>query len=193
METFIQFKPMVDNPLYEEQREQALGQLDLSTIDTPIVEMIRNFAKLPYCFTLQSCCGHFLSENQKDARNIDPLPSSTTTSNVKYSIAYVALCIHNGSRGRQLLEDLKTIPSIDPDFVQFGCAEWFWQRHVNSYVLQVEPLRHKTKDKVVIGFKEALHVEKIRNKFLDILTHMVERRVIEERVPGTRLDRNAKL
>ncbi|MBW1743914.1 MAG: hypothetical protein JRJ47_10890, partial [Deltaproteobacteria bacterium] len=127
METFTEFKPLVDNPLYEEQREDALGQLDLSTIDAPIVEMIRTFAEFPYCFTLQSCCGHFLHGNQKDSRNIDQLTGSETTSSVEYRIAYVALCIHNSDRGRLLLEDLRAIPSIDPDYVQFGCAEWFWQ------------------------------------------------------------------
>jgi hypothetical protein len=176
---------MVNSPLYEEQREKALEQLDLSTIDAPIVEMIRNFTELPYCFTLQSCCGHFQCGNQQDARNTDPLPSSETASDVKYHIAYIALCVHNGDRGRLLLEDLRGIPSIDTEFVQFGCAEWFWQTHVNSYVLQVEPLRHKEKDKVVIGYKEALHLEKTRNKFFDVLERMVHRRVIEEKGPGT--------
>lgn len=184
METFTECKPLVDNPLYEEQRKEAIGQLDLGTIDAPIVDMIRNFAELPYCFTLQSCCGHFLYGNQKNSRNIDPLPGSEITASVKYSIAYVALCIHNSDRGRVLLEDLRAIPSIDPDFVQFGCAEWFWQKHVNSYVLQVEPLRHKTKDKVVISFKEALHIEEIRNEFFNVLKQMVERRAIEARIPG---------
>lgn len=161
---------MVDSPLYEEQREEALSQLDLSKIDAPIVEMIRTFAEFPYCFTLQSCCGHFLSGNQKDSRNIDQLTGSETTSSVEYRIAYVALCIHNSDLGKRLLEDLRTIPSIDPEYVQFGCAEWFWQTHVNSYVLQVEPIRHKKKDKVLIGFEEALHVEKIRNGFFDVLS-----------------------
>jgi hypothetical protein len=184
---------MVDNPLYEEQREEALGHLDLSMIDVPIVDMIRDFSKLPYCFTLQSCCGHFLYGNQRDARNIDPLPSSETTANVRYNIAYVALCIQNSDRGRLLLEDLRGIPSIDPGFVQFGCAEWFWGRHVNSYVLQVEPQRHKTKDKVVIGFKEALHVEKVRNEFFNVLKHMVKKKVIEETGPGIPLGRSTEL
>jgi len=170
---------LVDSPLYEEQREEALGQLDLSAIDAPIVEMIRTFAELPYCFTLQSCCGHFLCGNQKDSRNIDQLSGSETNSSVEYRIAYVALCIHNSDRGRLLLEDLRTIPSIDPEYVQFGCAEWFWQSHVNSYVLQVEPIRYRTNDKVLIGFKEALHVEKIRNGFFDVLNQMVQGRAIK--------------
>jgi hypothetical protein len=184
---------MVDNPFYEQQREKALNQLDLSTIDAPIAEMIRNFAELPYCFTLQSCCGHFQCGNQKDARNTDPLPNSETASDVKYSIAYIALCIRNSDQGRLLLEDLRGIPSIDPDFVQFGCAEWFWQTHVNSYVLQVEPIRHKAEDKVVIGYKEALLVEKTRNKFFYALEQIVQRRVIEEKDPGIPLGSGPEL
>jgi len=167
---------LVDSPLYEEQREEALGQLDLTTIDAPIVEMIRTFVELPYCFTLQSCSGHFLYGNRKGSRNIDQLTGLEKTSSLEYRIAYVALCIHNSDRGRLLLEDLRAIPSIDPDYVQFGCAEWFWQSHVNSYVLQVEPLRHRTRDKVLIGFQEALHVEKIRNGFFDVLHQMVQGR-----------------
>ena len=46
--------------------------------------------------------------------------------------------------------------------MQLGCAEWFWKRQVNSFVLQVEPKRYKTKDRVS-SYKEALHIEKIRN------------------------------
>jgi hypothetical protein len=184
---------LVDDPLYEEKRKEALGELDLSTIDVPIVEMIRNFAGLPYCFTLQSCWGHFLCGDQKNERNTDVLPSSETTSSVEYRIAYVVLCIHNGDRGRWLLEDLRRIPSLHPDFIQFGCAEWFWQRHVNSYVLQVEPYRHKTKDKVVIGFQEALHIEETRNEFFGLLKQMVQRRAIEEGVSGIPLGGSTEL
>jgi hypothetical protein len=184
---------MIDNPLYEEQREKVSGQLDLSTIDSPVVEMIRDFSKLPYCFTLQSCWGHFLCEDKKDERNVDPLPSSGAISSVEYRIAYVCLCIQNSDRGKLLLEDLRGLPSIDTDFVQFGCAEWFWERHVNSYVLQVEPLRHRTKDKVVIGFKEALHVEKVRNKFFSVLEQMVQTKVTEETGPGIPLGKSREL
>jgi len=49
--------------------------------------------------------------------------------------------------------------------VQFCCADWFWKRQVNSYALQVEPERYKTKDKITINFQEALHIENVRNEF----------------------------
>jgi len=163
METFTEFKPLVDHSLYQVQREKSLSGLDINTIDTPIIEIIISFAKLPFCFTLQSCYGHFVYKNQKNPKNVEPLQGSDDISNVVYRIAYIALCIQNDDRGKILLEKLSNIPSIDPEYVQFGCAEWFWKKQVNSYALQVEPKRYKTKDRVSISYKEALHIEKIRN------------------------------
>ena len=182
METFTEFKPPVDSPLYEAQRDEALKHLDIDTIDSPLVGIIHGFSELPYCFTLQSCFGHFVYGNLKDSRNIDPLPRLEPSSRVQYSIAYIALCIQNGDRGKLLLEDLKTIPFFDPEYVQFGCAEWFWQTHVNSYVLQVEPIRHKKKDKVSISYEEALQVEKVRNKFFNVLEGVVQKRVVKKQL-----------
>ncbi len=46
---------------------------------------------------------------------------------------------------RDSFHDLRQIPAIDPEYIQFGCAEWFWEAQVNSYALQVEPMRHMTK------------------------------------------------
>lgn len=51
---------MVENALYPQERRVALEALDLHSIDAPILDIIRMFAALPYCFTLQSCCGHFI-------------------------------------------------------------------------------------------------------------------------------------
>lgn len=31
------------------------------------------------------------------------------------------------------------ITAIEPDYLQFGSADWFWERWLNSYALQVEP------------------------------------------------------
>jgi hypothetical protein len=44
-------------------------------IDMPVVDLINGFNKRPYCFTLQSCYGHFVSNDQKDTHNLDPLPA----------------------------------------------------------------------------------------------------------------------
>ena len=165
METFTEFKPLVKNPLFTQQREKALNQLDINTIDAPIKEIIKDFSNLPYCFTLQSCYGHFLYNNQKNPNNIEPLPNLGNISNIEYKIAYIALCIRNNEQGRMLLQELKKIPAIDPDYVQFGCADWFWKQQVNSYALQVEPERYKRKDKITVNFQEALHIENVRNEF----------------------------
>ncbi len=73
-----------------------------------------------------------------------------------------------------MFQQLKDIPSIDPEYVQFGCAEWFWERHVNSYALQVEPIRHMTKDRLSVDYREALHIEKIRDKFFTNLKRLVQ-------------------
>jgi len=176
METFTQSRPLVSNPLYQEQRAESLRRLDINTIDAPIIEIIRDFTKLPYCFTLQSCYGHFLYNNRNDPQNVEPLTNLDKALSVEYRIAYIALCIQNNEAGVGLLQKLKNLTGIDPDYIQFGCAEWFWERQVNSYALQIEPERYKTKDKVIISFQEALHIEKIRNQFFDEL-----RRVVQER------------
>jgi hypothetical protein len=76
--------------------------------------------------------------------------------------------------GRELFESLKKIADLDPDNIQFCCAEWFWKRQINSYALQVEPDRFKRKNTAIIDFKEALHIEKIRNKFFIQLYKLLE-------------------
>jgi hypothetical protein len=94
---------------------------------------------------------------------------------VEYRIAYIAFCIENSLLGRELFEALKEITAIDPENVQFCCAEWFWKRQVNSYALQVEPDRLKGKDTAILDYKEALHIEKIRNEFFIRLYELLER------------------
>ena len=113
LETFTDLKDFVDNPYFHDQRKNYLSRLDIERIDAPIVELISDFAKLDYCFTLQSCYGHFLHKNQKNPYNIEPLPVANSLSNVEYKIAYVALCIKTNNQGRTLFNDLKEIPSID--------------------------------------------------------------------------------
>jgi hypothetical protein len=174
LETFTDLKDFVDNPYFHDQRKKWLSKLDIGSIDTPIVELISGFVKLDYCFTFQSCYGHFLHNSQKNPYNIEPLPISNGISNVEYKIAYIALCIENSKQGRTLFYDLKEIPLIDPEYIQFGCAEWFWERQVNSYALQVEPKKHMTKDRLSVDYWEALHIEKVRNKFFTQLKKLVQ-------------------
>ena len=174
METFITSKDFVDNPYFHDQRKTCLSELDIREIDAPIVELISGLAELDYCFTLQSCYGHFLYNRQKNPYNIDPLPISNRISTVEYKIAYIALCLENSPKGKFLYQQLRDIPSMDPEYVQFGCAEWFWERQVNSYVLQVEPKRYMMTDKLSVDYREALHIEKIRNKFFTQLKKLLQ-------------------
>jgi hypothetical protein len=180
METFTEAKDFADNPHYHQQRQESLRGLDMNTIDAPIIEIIDGFAKLSCCFTLQSCYGHFLHESQKDPKNIAPLPISAHISRVEYRIAYIALCIQNSDPGRELFHDLSKIPALDPQFIQFGCAEWFWKKQVNSYALQVEPKRHMFQDRISVGYKEALHIEKIRDEFFGELKKIINKRAEQE-------------
>jgi len=76
METFTKPKESVDNPNFQEQRQESLGKLDINSIDEPIIDIVEGFSRLSYCFTLQSCYGHFLHDFQKDPHNIKALPQS---------------------------------------------------------------------------------------------------------------------
>jgi hypothetical protein len=165
LETFTEPKGLVEDQNYREQREKILGGLTDNMIDIPIIELINGFNKLPHCFTLQCCYGHFIYDNQKDPYNLDPLPITNTIARVKYKIAYICLCIENSELGRGLLEALNEITAIDSENIQLCCAEWFWRRRVNSYALQVEPDRFKNKDTAMLDYREALYLEKIRNEF----------------------------
>jgi len=174
LETFTELKDLAENPHYHAQKREILYDFNDGTIDRPIVDLINGFNKLLYCFTLQSCYGHFVYNDQKDTHNLDPLPTKETIAKVEYRIAYIAFCIENNASGRRLFEALKKITAIDPENIQFCCAEWFWKRQINSYALQVEPDRFKRKDTAIIDFKEALHIEKIRNTFFTRLYELLE-------------------
>jgi len=165
LETFTEPKELTENHHYKRQREKTLASLTDSMIDEPIIEIINGFNKLPYCFTMQSCYGHFLYNSQSEPQNLDPLPISKTIRRVEYRIAYIALCIENSDSGKSLFKALRKIPDADSENIQFCCAEWFWKRQVNSYALQVEPDRFKCEDKAMLDYQEALKIEKIRNEF----------------------------
>jgi hypothetical protein len=172
VETFTIAKELVPNPAFGAEREHALRQLDLATIDEPIVTLIERFNELPYCFTLQSCWGHFLPAGRGDPRTLEALPQVPRSGSVVYRIAYLALCIEDGPAGVALLRDLGAVPVVDPENIQFGCAEWFWDRHVNSYALQVVPQRFQQRDAVTIAYEEALLVQATRDAFFAALQRL---------------------
>ena len=175
METFTKPKNFVKDPGFQKQRQESLAKLDISSIDEPIIDIVENFAKLTYCFTLQCCWGHFLHNSQKDPHGLEPLPLSDEIRSVEYRIAYIAFCIENSECGMAFFEDLKQVPWLDPQYIQFGSAQWFWKRHPNSFALQVEPERCMTKDKISVDYKEALHLEETRDRFFAELRYLLQK------------------
>ena len=173
METYVEPKQIKDNPNYDAQKQACLLRFNKAAIDKPIADLIEKFNKPPQCFTLQSCYGHFVHSGQKDPHNLHPLPTNAPIGKVEYRIAYIAFCIEKSSKGRDLLSALKNVTSVDPQNVQFCSADWFWQRQINSYALQVEPERFKHQDTAILEFSEALKVEKIRNEFYRRLYELV--------------------
>ncbi len=183
MQTFTEPKAWVANQHYQDQRQKILIGLRDGMIDKPILELINAFNKRPYCFTLQSCYGHFIYSGQDDPHNLEPLPLTETITRVAYRIAYIALCIENSTLGRMLFDALKGIADTDSENIQFCSAEWFWKRQVNSYVLQVEPDRFKFQDRTGINYREALKIEKIRNEFFVRLKELLQKQPWGE-LPG---------
>ena len=173
LETYTELKEMAENPLFQQQRQEILTNLSDKLFDLPMVKIVSAFNTLPYCFTLQSCYGHFVYNGQTDPQNLKPLPVTEPISQVEYRIAYIAFCLDNSEPGRELLGKLAEIAASEPENIQLCCAEWFWEKQVNSYVLQVEPDRFKNKDRATLGYHEALYVESLRNEFFARLNSFV--------------------
>jgi hypothetical protein len=164
METFTEPREFVENTRYAQDRSDALAALDLNSIDRPLVDIVAGFAALPHCFTLQCCYGHFICAPDQDTRSLEPAPRGFSGL-LTYRIAYMAFCIENSHRGRGLQRALAALPSVAPGYVQFGSADWFWERWDNSYALQVEPVAHQLEDKIILEPAEATCVQMARDLF----------------------------
>lgn len=57
METSTAPRELADDPDYLRARQAALKALDLGLIDRALVDLIKGFASLPQCYTLQCCNG----------------------------------------------------------------------------------------------------------------------------------------
>ena len=178
METYTELKELGNNPNYQTQKQKTINAFSDDLLDKPIIEIIKGFNSLHGCFTLQSCYGHFIYAEHNDPHNFEPLPINRNIDKVEYRIAYIAFCIENSDCGRALIDEFKKITNIDPENIQFCCAEWFWNKQVNSYVLQVEPERFKRMDKAILNYFEALKIEKIRNNFFYQLTVLLQKHKI---------------
>ncbi len=175
METFIKSKELVLNPDFNAQRNIVLRNINYNEIDIPIIELIKNISKLDYCFSLQSCYGHFLYRGQNNQYNINPLPITNGIKSIDYRISYIAICTKDNQEGKILLNHLTKLTLIDPEYIQFGCAEWFWERQINSFVLQVEPKRYIYRDRIIVDYNEARYIEKVRNQFFIKLNEIIEK------------------
>jgi hypothetical protein len=164
VETFCPPKPFVENPNFEADRLSALAALEQVDIDEPIKQLILKFSALQYCFTLQSCNGHFQCAPADEPHKNNPIPDNHT-GEVRYRIAYIALCIETSEQGLLFFKTLSSLTKIDPNYIQFGSADWFWNQWVNSYILQVEPSGQQFKDVAKLDVNEARHVEKVRAQF----------------------------
>jgi hypothetical protein len=173
METFVELKKLVQDPDYMDRRKKYQNSLDLNVIDKPIRKIIECFSNLESCFTLQSCFGHFVYGKENDIHNIKPLPNREIPGSIEYRIAYIALCVQNNEEGQRIVKTLKNIAGKNPAYIQFGSAEWFWERSVNSVVIQVEPERFKTLDKIVTNYHEAIKIQKEREMFFEEIESLV--------------------
>lgn len=180
METFAEARELVDDPRFTAERERSLASLVLEEIDAPLRGLIRGFAVLSCCFTLQCCYGHFVHAGQPVPDNLEPLPPGGAGS-VRYRIAYLALCIENSADGRRLYAALSELPEIDPAHIQFGSPTWFRGQYRNAFALQVEPLRFAHQDEAILEHEEALHVQQIRDRFFARLEEIVAARLAELR------------
>jgi hypothetical protein len=178
METFSAPKPFVDHPGYQVDRERSLASLDLDAVDLPLRSIVSAFRRFPHCFTLQCCFGHFLHATQKDPHNLERLPAQGV-GDVKYRIAYLALCIENSAAGHHLRDLLEGVSLLEPKYIQFGSPDWFWERQLNSYALQVEPDSLKDKDVATIGTEEALHIQDVRELFFQRIAEIVQASSVE--------------
>jgi len=180
VETYTEARALVAHPGYDSDRRKALeglrAELEKGSIDGPTVDIVERFARLPHCYTLQSCHGHFMRRSSTEDRNTDRVGDIDSAGDrIHYRIAYIALCVQDSDRGRALLEDLRALMDIDPDYIQFGSADWFWKTCVNSYVLQVSPLKNAHQDHFDVDIEDAERIERVRDGFFDGLRDVLSR------------------
>ena len=172
METFSQPKDFTSHPTYSFDRGKALSGLRIDKIDPPLRDIVLALNELPYCFTVQCCYGHFTWNGQSDPHNMAMLPSDDP-GKIRYRIAYLAVCIEEGSRGVTLRDKLAGLCEIDKRNIQFGSPRWFWDQYPNTYSLQVEPARFAMQDQAILDHKEALQVQGIREVFFKELRKVI--------------------
>lgn len=182
METFVGPRQFVDHPEYEKNRYRALetlGNLIVhGGIDPPLVELVELFSRVPHCYTVQSCCGHFVHEGEPDEHTLARLSSYRgKVHRVHYRIAYIAFVLEKSKNGFELCHDLRLLASRNPANIQFGSADWFWEHSVNTYQIQIAPEREKYRDSFAVTYGEALVLEKVRDMVLRELGKIAKKHI----------------
>lgn len=170
---------MEPNPDFADQRRAALKSFARADIDPPIREVMQAVNRLPWCFSLQCCWGHFVTAQNPDQHNLARLTPDTPDQTCHYRISYLALCLDTGPDARDMLEEMRAVPdALGPDLAQFGCAEWFWKQWVNSYVLQVQPRAMAHLDSMDLGLEQALQVQEARDRFWPMIGNLAALRAV---------------
>ena len=178
MQTFVPEKQLLDDPGFAAHRGAWLAKLDPDILDPPIRDAVRTLNELPYCFTLQSCWGHFHGEETGLCREIPDTESLKPELAYHYRIAYAAFCLENSPRGREFLGLLRRVPAqAGPGLVQFGCADWFWNQLVNTYVLQVQPRDRATVDALDVAGIQARELRNARDALWNALWMLAAERI----------------
>jgi hypothetical protein len=180
MDTFTEAKPFQPHADYAADRKRTLRELEREitrgSIDLPLLPMIRECMQIPHCFTVQCCCGHFVHDLEPDPENLSrPSQYAGTAESLRYRVAYLAVCIREDKRGRELFADLQALATQEPGYIQFGSADWFWNRMVNTYCIQLEPERMKELDSGMVSLSEARTLEEIRTVFFDSLAGIIRK------------------
>lgn len=170
MQTFCSEKPLEYNPGFNAKKVRSLKEMSDVDIETPVVEVVNSLNKLPFCFTLQSCFGHFLIEGENISDSFYFPYSYTDAKEFLYRISYVAICVDSVPESRRLLTLLRDILNkINTEYLQFGCAEWYWEQYVNSYVIQVQPWNRSNVDSLYVTTEEAQKIRTVRDHFWKIM------------------------
>ena len=94
METFTGLTDFVPDLNYQIRRKKILSKDFYLETDFPVRDIVKNINELLYCFTLQSCYGHFVLDSGESSHSLKSF-SKLNQSKLKYKIAYLALCIEN--------------------------------------------------------------------------------------------------
>lgn len=92
---------------------------------------------------------------------------------VRYRLAYFTFCLQNNTRGREMYFDLDRLALDNPEYIQFGSADWFWERIKNTYCIQLEPDRFKYNDTTLIDIEEVMYIETLRDDFFKGLAGII--------------------